>query len=341
MASRDIRNIKEYLICAICLEPLRDPRRLPCDHSFCLICLVGHINECRGRWINIRSFLCPSCKISTAVTNPGDSNEQIAEGFPSNAFLADIESKLRVHESAVCVCKNHNEKPAEYICVPDATLLCPDCAVATHRSIKCQVISISKANTLIDKEIEELQQICNEKKRELENMLTSEYQTKYLENVKKNTIKEIEDFEKRIGKLFERVYQDIDTLKNILKDVSLPMNYKCKVDEEIRNITGLKDELQNLKEKDEKISLVGEWRDIRNKNHLQLSRVNHTLDSLSLSIFVKNPKIEELLSSRGNVVGNISGKSKAANRATPLKPSHALYPVCRRRRSNFQNINEF
>jgi hypothetical protein len=38
-----VDEIKDLLTCTMCLEPLNDPRSLPCFHNFCNVCLGEYI----------------------------------------------------------------------------------------------------------------------------------------------------------------------------------------------------------------------------------------------------------------------------------------------------------
>lgn len=309
MASRDMNNIKEYLICAICLDPLQDPRKLPCDHSFCLNCLSGYIKDCRGKQKNVNSFPCPSCQNSTTIENNQDSHEQIARSFPANAFLADIESKLRVHESVISVCENHSETPAEYICVTDATSLCAKCAVTSHRNHKCQVVTIENASSIIDGEIGSLQDLCSDKKREFENMLKPENERKQLEDIKTNTLQEIANLENKMGKFIEKVFQDIDALKKRVSDVRSPDNYRQKLNNGIKEVTEQNEALQKLKEREDKVALCKELHEIKRATNRKLGNSSRTLNVHSGSILLKNKKIEELLTTTGNLFGHIKDEN--------------------------------
>ena len=46
-------KIKELLKCQGCFSPMRDPKKLPCDHNFCGTCL--------NDFLNIRNSACPRC----------------------------------------------------------------------------------------------------------------------------------------------------------------------------------------------------------------------------------------------------------------------------------------
>ncbi|XP_028398987.1 probable E3 ubiquitin-protein ligase MID2 [Dendronephthya gigantea] len=60
-----INELEENLQCTVCLEPLKDPRTLPCFHSFCKDCLEDVVKTCRDeapRGRPVREFPCPNCR---------------------------------------------------------------------------------------------------------------------------------------------------------------------------------------------------------------------------------------------------------------------------------------
>ena len=71
-------DIASLLECGICLEEYKDPRVLPCVHSFCLRCLKQHISATKD---TDNSVHCPKCR--DKFTPP----EGDAEEFPKNFFL--------------------------------------------------------------------------------------------------------------------------------------------------------------------------------------------------------------------------------------------------------------
>ena len=64
-------QLKSHLECAICLDIFKDPRRLPCGHSFCADCLDKLVER-------RESFDCPICKEKHTK--------------PRNGFVADFKS---------------------------------------------------------------------------------------------------------------------------------------------------------------------------------------------------------------------------------------------------------
>ena len=63
-ASSLAENLVKELECAVCLEEFKEPKVLPCLHSFCKICLEGLLARQGKAW----KLNCPSCRISVEVS---------------------------------------------------------------------------------------------------------------------------------------------------------------------------------------------------------------------------------------------------------------------------------
>ena len=64
-ASSLAQNLVKELECTVCLEQYKEPKVLPCLHSYCKKCLEGLLTKQGVVWrIN-----CPSCRISVEVSS--------------------------------------------------------------------------------------------------------------------------------------------------------------------------------------------------------------------------------------------------------------------------------
>lgn len=87
-------KLAEELTCKICLDRYKDPRALPCQHSFCHRCLknvkVVHTPlSCGGVGHDLP---CPLCRRNHPVPIGG------VEGFPKDIKLVGLLDILKQHE---------------------------------------------------------------------------------------------------------------------------------------------------------------------------------------------------------------------------------------------------
>jgi hypothetical protein len=55
-------KFEEHLTCSVCLEPFKDPKVLPCLHSYCHACIVKLAENAKSSTIN-----CPECRLAVEV----------------------------------------------------------------------------------------------------------------------------------------------------------------------------------------------------------------------------------------------------------------------------------
>lgn len=89
--------------CPICFEKLRNPKHLPCLHTFCELCIQSFIDS--SIWDCVRnhntiSFDCPVCR---RVNSPPDQNisskewaEQLQKKNPTNFWPLQIRMKKAI-----------------------------------------------------------------------------------------------------------------------------------------------------------------------------------------------------------------------------------------------------
>ncbi|XP_052246868.1 uncharacterized protein LOC127855390 [Dreissena polymorpha] len=85
---------ESFLECQICIERFKDPRILPCQHSFCKSCLEKLItNDCLNeeKAILNRIFKCPTCRKKCKVRGEDNINfDDTWKAFPKSLTLANI-----------------------------------------------------------------------------------------------------------------------------------------------------------------------------------------------------------------------------------------------------------
>ena len=79
-------QISEELTCPICIHRLKDPKVLPCLHTFCKECLVA---ATRGK----TDATCPKCRESHPLPEGGV--DKLPTNFAANSLL----ELLEVHEA--------------------------------------------------------------------------------------------------------------------------------------------------------------------------------------------------------------------------------------------------
>ncbi|XP_005103225.1 tripartite motif-containing protein 2 [Aplysia californica] len=73
---------EDHLTCSICCEEFKNPKALPCLHTFCANCLRDYVVG-RG-YESVGSFPCPVCRANTQLPATG------VDGFPNNHLMSSL-----------------------------------------------------------------------------------------------------------------------------------------------------------------------------------------------------------------------------------------------------------
>ncbi|CAH1250618.1 TRIM56 [Branchiostoma lanceolatum] len=120
----------DFLECTICLEPFKDPKILPCLHTFCEGCLKKFVAQDKVK----NKFQCPTCRTETVLPKGG------VASFKSNFFVQSLSDTVQAHKTLVSKeddkvpCNVCEEEVASRGCVPCEEFLCDECACAHHRA---------------------------------------------------------------------------------------------------------------------------------------------------------------------------------------------------------------
>ncbi|XP_068713780.1 E3 ubiquitin-protein ligase TRIM71-like [Montipora foliosa] len=122
-------NLREEASCPVCQEILRDPRYLPCLHSFCLHCLIDWHRASGGEV----DFRCPKCQGRSRVPTSGDLKD-----LPTSFFLSGFIDALAIKESdkTQVTCGNCDKKSSKTsYCFECCKFYCDECLIG-HNIIR-------------------------------------------------------------------------------------------------------------------------------------------------------------------------------------------------------------
>ncbi|MFH4979400.1 hypothetical protein AB6A40_006109 [Gnathostoma spinigerum] len=135
--SNPLEKIEQLLTCPICLDRYKQPRLLPCQHSFCLPCLEGCGDALH------RTLKCPECRAEHSIPYDG------VKAFPVNYTLTGF---LEIHlqatdENAAQLeayikrynlerCKICDEKAEVSVCPHCEKRTCCDCRTTHMEMLK-------------------------------------------------------------------------------------------------------------------------------------------------------------------------------------------------------------
>ena len=110
MDQNTLKQFSKELICAICLEQLKNPKLLSCGHTLCADpCLKGLIDQNYGS----RDLRCPLCRTQGVEPKHGHLNVVLdvgVESFPDNltakAFLG-LHSEMKRKDSWIKIHTSH------------------------------------------------------------------------------------------------------------------------------------------------------------------------------------------------------------------------------------------
>ena len=127
MAAKDIKMATDNLSCPVCYQLFKNPKYLPCHHSYCEQCLEK---------MKVQSkIVCAECR-KEAIVPPGGVKD-LDNNFFINRLVDEFILKRKVKGEAEVKCDEcHGEDPVVAFC-PDCTLfLCHVCNEHHKRSIK-------------------------------------------------------------------------------------------------------------------------------------------------------------------------------------------------------------
>ena len=281
---------------------MKNPKVLPCHHTFCLACIEGH-----GRFNRRGNTLsCPLCRMDFIV--PAGGLSKLAGNFVVAKLIAAQFPAKRNTSSHPC--DKHPTKEIEYYCIQCKTALCVSCHIVDHNSHECYEISG------IADELKNRLKIMCERSSELLNNVNK--QSEMVDRQEISSLIEITKAEAEVKKKYEEIKQMVDRhmsqlmkslnsrkseiLKNIQKD-------KEKLQQNRANIKTFEQNCQKLLTAADSVEMVRLHADMELSAHKlkKLSIITNTREPQNIMRFV--PSTSNFLVSGvcNNVIGSISG----------------------------------
>ena len=142
MAAKDVKVVTDNLSCPVCYQLFKNPKYLPCHHSYCEQCLEK---------MQVQSnIICPECR-KEAIVPPGGVKD-LDNNFFINRLVDEFIVKRKVEGEAEVKCDEcSGDDPVVAFC-PDCTLfLCHLCNEYHKRSNKSRSHGIVPLTELRDK----------------------------------------------------------------------------------------------------------------------------------------------------------------------------------------------
>lgn len=225
MSERVVRNVEnDYLMCSICLGRYRDPRLLPCGHTFCKQCLEDHIRQTitdRGSLY----FSCPNDRTQIQRPAPGMAPKDWASAFPVDTFLCSLLSAVMIHASVPdentekLKCEVHKGRLKEFYCLRCAVSACPYCVVKSHKAEKCECVPVEEAVEKCQPKIEILRRKLEQQMQQARQAMRGDNQGQTTLNLSKDcAMRDLTDLETKLSFFYQTAMKQLQDMKNTIKD---------------------------------------------------------------------------------------------------------------------------
>ena len=146
-------SLKKEVECPLCLETVKDPKTLPCLHSFCLRCIDKHAGYAKRKLET--TIKCPVCQACFQIPD-GDTFGNLPTSFHLNRLVDLLALTDGSEETQRCSsCEDNNT--ATCYCFVCRNFLCKDCfdahqrlkATRGHRNVLIENLQVQDVEELM------------------------------------------------------------------------------------------------------------------------------------------------------------------------------------------------
>ena len=126
MAAKEVKKATLNLSCPVCYQVFKNPKYLPCYHSYC--------EECLEKVVKQSKITCPECRMEAIV--PAGGVKELASNFLINRLVDELILKRKVEGEEEVRCDNCDEDDPVVTFCPDCGLFFCHVCNETHKRAK-------------------------------------------------------------------------------------------------------------------------------------------------------------------------------------------------------------
>ncbi len=134
MAGQIKQAVEREVTCPLCLDIFKEPKKLPCDHVYCMDCLKGLTQRRLDA-----SLCCPECRTVMQIPESDVANfptafrmNRLVEAFQEAQDETDCHKEAASTSTSAKSCTVHTAQPLVLFCETCKTMLCRDCVIMNN-----------------------------------------------------------------------------------------------------------------------------------------------------------------------------------------------------------------
>ncbi|XP_052087665.1 transcription intermediary factor 1-beta-like [Mytilus californianus] len=283
--------------CAICLEIIKSPRRLPCSHIFCEVCISEYIVSTVDD-PEQKTFNCPVCRMCIQTKNSTKNKSYWVYDFPECLTGSNTQNTTRTQDCHACKRFGSN-KEAIVWCCECLEALCQNCSSAHSRlkqSLTHKTVAIEEQNYASFSLLQETDDYCSIHETKRLEVYCFDHSKPCcvsclnLDHRKCENVQNIDDIEDLEPENIENLESELLTLRNKLKKIA-------------------------EKKRESRQKLLSSFEAIQEEADSVLTSVKKRIDDLHQE-FIKNSKLmqSDMLQEFGTTIKQIDEESEAIDK---------------------------